>query len=633
MTAPSLRELAAAAGLQVEWTDAGGRARRVPDRALRALLDAMSLPAASAAQRRATLHALRARARRPSALHLAWEGQPLRLPLRAGTRYRLHHEDGAQLDGRAGDGGRIAAPPRPGYYTLEHGGATLGLAVAPPRCHLPAGAARRWGLALQVYAATGAHDAGIGDCGGAADWGARALAHGGDALALSPVHAAHRIGRHYSPYSPGDRRFLEPVHAAPAHVLGAAAEAALHEAGLAPRFARLQERRLVDWPQGAAAKWAWLRVLHARLARMPDALRADFAAFVADGGAALERYARFAARADGPGGDSFETAVDLQRFGQWLAARGWAALQRRLRADGMAIGLVADLAVGFDPAGAEAAAWPDAVLHGLRLGAPPDAFNADGQCWGVTGYAPAALRAHGYAPFIELLRAVMRDRGGVRIDHVLGLLRLWVVPEGAGADQGAYLRYPLQDLLRLLALESWRHRCLVIGEDLGTVPPGFRARLARHGVLGTDVLMFMRDRAGRFLPASRWRRLAVATTTTHDLPTLAGWRAGRDLEWRARLDPALAATLARDRAVRRMEVAALDARAGGDALDPLRHVAATPAALALLPVEDALGLEEQPNLPGTVGGHPNWRRRLPPPGPAGEARLQAFAHARRGAAA
>ncbi|MET0289213.1 MAG: 4-alpha-glucanotransferase, partial [Pseudoxanthomonas sp.] len=227
-----------------------------------------------------------------------------------------------------------------------------------------------------------------------------------------------------------------------------------------------------------------------------------------------------------------------------------------------------------------------------------------------------------------LLRAVMRDRGGVRIDHILGLLRLWTVPRGARKGEGAYLRYPLQDLLRLLAIESWRHRAIVIGEDLGVVPPGIRAELSRRGVMGMDVLMFTRDRDGHFLPPSQWRTDAVATTTTHDLPTLIGWRGSIDTAWRQRMGLLKLGQYARDVAGRDADVTALvqavDA-AGFELPDTpaawRAFTAASPAPLALLPAEDAMQLEEQPNLPGTVEGHPNWRRRLP--GIAGDAALDA----------
>jgi 4-alpha-glucanotransferase len=231
----------------------------------------------------------------------------------------------------------------------------------------------------------------------------------------------------------------------------------------------------------------------------------------------------------------------------------------------------------------------------------------------------------------------MRDRGGVRIDHILGLLRLWLVPSGASAGDGVYLDYPLDDLLNLLVLESWRQQVVVIGEDLGVVPAGIRRLLSSRGVMGIDVLMFTRDHNGDFLPPAHWRADAVATTTTHDLPTLVGWRRGVDLGWRQQLGlstlSADAARGARDADVATLQQALVRAgSASGDAwLDALAYAALGPAPLALLPVEDALALAEQPNLPGTVSGHPNWCRRLPEPPPTDilDTALQAFAEARR----
>lgn len=628
-----MHALADAAGLQVDWTDASDRPRRVAPPVLRAVLATLGLPAATVADCSDSMRRLR-EGSPPPPLLTAQMGVPVEVGGAPGARYRLQIEGGAGIDGRFDAQGRAAAIADAGYHTLLHAGTATTLAVAPPRCYGMADACgeaapRRWGVGVQVYAARGRLDAGIGDADGVAEWVERVGRSGGDAVALSPLHAppppvAERAG--YSPYSPGDRRFLDPLYAAPARVLGeAAATVALESAGLVTEFSDLQVRSLVDWPRAARAKWSWLRALHRRSAGLPTALREDFLAFCRDGGKPLERHARFMAAAAGDDGDD---PVALQRYAQWLATRSWSSVQDRASASGMALGLVADLAVGFDPAGAEAAANPETVLRGLVLGAPPDAFNARGQVWGITSYAPAGLRAAGYAPFVQLLRAVMRDRGGIRIDHILGLLRLWVVPEGGEAGDGVYLRYPCTDLLRLLALESWRQRVVVVGEDLGVVPAGFRAELSRHGVLGTDVLLFARDPEGAFLSPARWRHDAAATTTTHDLPPLAGWRGGRDLAWRARLDakaPAAGDLEKRRDDVRRLrERVAATLREGdelGDADDAdelrgwLRFVARAPSPLALLPIEDALALEEQPNLPGTVEGHPNWRRRLPDPLP------------------
>ncbi|WP_262344214.1 4-alpha-glucanotransferase, partial [Bordetella pertussis] len=209
--------------------------------------------------------------------------------------------------------------------------------------------------------------------------------------------------------------------------------------------------------------------------------------------------------------------------------------QAAARAAGMGVGLIADLAVGVDPAGSQTWAQPDAMLGGLNVGAAPDLRHPGGQDWRLTACSPATLATQGYAAYIDMLRRALASAGGVRIDHVLGLARLWVIPEGASPDQGAYLAFPVEDLLRLAALEAWRHRAVLIGENLGTVPRDFNARLRAHGVLGMDVLWLQRETgpggAGRFRPPGRWPASAVAMTSTHDLPTLRGWWQARDLDW------------------------------------------------------------------------------------------------------
>lgn len=640
MTA-ALHALAEAAGLLVDWVDVAEQPRRVAPDTLRALLAGLGQRADDERHCRESLRALAAA---PSAAPLltVCVGEWLGLRGTPGTPCRWHGEDGHAQDGIFDDDGRVLAPATPGYWRLEWASQAQAVAVAPLRCWQVADACRSshpraWGLALQVYSACSEDDAGIGDVAGCADW-LRHISHAGaDALALSPVHAPRGRAGVYSPYSPSDRRFLDPLQAAPTHVLGAAAHAALDAMPvLREHFAALQAQPWIDWPASSAAKWQWIRALHDRFDAVDSAAHADFLRFRQAGGTALADYASFAAR------DHGDDDPGLHVFAQWLAQRSWGGLQREARERGMGIGLIADLAVGFDPAGAEAAAWPQATLSGLVLGAPPDAFNPAGQVWGIGSYSPRGLRESGYAPFIALLRAVLHDRGGLRIDHILGLLRLWLVPAGAGPGEGGYVRYPLQDLLNLLVLESWRHRAIVVGEDLGVVPPGFRDTLAVRGVLGTDVLLFNRDADGRFLPPARWREQAVATTTTHDLPTLCGWRAARDLDWRERLGLGSAVQLRQERAARRQAVAELRAACesqglddGDPWLDALRYSARAPAALALLPAEDALALTEQPNLPGTVATHPNWRRRLPQPLPAEplQQALTAFADARHGAGA
>ena len=284
-----------------------------------------------------------------------------------------------------------------------------------------------------------------------------------------------------------------------------------------------------------------------------------------------------------------------------------------------------DLAVGMDPAGSHAWSQPNDILRDLVIGAPPDLFSPNGQNWGITSFSPRALMTTGFAPFLATVRTALRNAGGVHVDHIIGLQRLWLVPRGAAAADGAYFNYPLTDLLRLLALESHRHKAVVIGEDLGTVPAGFRDKLKQHGIHGMRVLWFERSSI-RFAAPDDGSVTGVAMTSTHDLPTLAGWWRGDDINVRAAHGllgvgydvEALHAERAKDRAAlwRAFQAAGIvtGLRPSADETQTfvgaaIRFVASTPAALFLLPLEDALGLNEQPNLPGTINQHPNWRRR------------------------
>jgi 4-alpha-glucanotransferase len=376
---------------------------------------------------------------------------------------------------------------------------------------------------------------------------------------------------------------------------------------------------------------------------------ADWQAFLAwrySAGAALETHARFEALDVAyPTGDwrswplpfqhpvseavsAFEAghpdAVASHGFAQWLAEEGLADAQRRARAAGMTIGLIADLAVGVDPRGSDGWQEPDAFLHAVSIGAPPDLLAPQGQSWGLTTFAPNALRQSGYGPFLAMVRSALRHAGGLRIDHILGMQRLWLVPEGGDASAGSYVSYPRDDLLGLLSLEAHLGDRVLIGEDLGTVPHGFRERLSDNGILGMSVLMFERD-GEQYRPVTRWRDDAVGLTTTHDLPTLAGWWIGRDIEWRRELELIDDATRERQFEERGRDRAAMIARLTTDHSLPaydgegsaetfvdaaIAQVAATPSPLVLIPIEDLTATVEQPNLPGTTSGHPNWRRRF-----------------------
>jgi 4-alpha-glucanotransferase len=406
--------------------------------------------------------------------------------------------------------------------------------------------------------------------------------------------------------------------------------------------------QLIDWPAAARAKYAALREIFDGLKDNPPPA---LAAFIAKGGARLREHALFEAvhahwmgvgegHADWrrwtqewrgpamPAVAAFAAAspqeVLYHQFLQWLATASFTRAQASARDAGMRIGLIADLAIGMDPAGSHAWTRPGDLLTGLSVGAPPDIYIPAGQDWGLVAISPLALVDSGFEPFIATVRAALRHAGGLRIDHAMGLMHLWLVPQGASAAEGAYLNYPLDDMLRLLALESYRHHAVVVGEDLGTVPPEFRSRLREAAVAGMDVLWFQRD-GDRFQRPSEWRPDAMAMTTTHDLPTVAGWWSGSDISERARLgiaggeEPSGRADSRTKlwRAFAEEGVASGHPPPGGDVgrvVDgALAFVARSPSPLMIVPVEDLLARTEQPNLPGTVDEHPNWRRRLPVP--------------------
>jgi 4-alpha-glucanotransferase len=652
MVAPTLEALAEAAGIEAHWIDADGHARQLSPDTLHALLDAQQLPSRKPRQRADSLQALRGRDGTFPRLVTADAGRDARLPHAPGAPVHalLHDDAGRSRALRIDADGRFRAPARCGYYRLAFAERQLELAVAPARCFGVADALglrepRCWGLTAQVYALRRPHDGGLGDSRAIAALARRIGRAGGDALGLSPLHAAGPDHALYSPYAPSNRSLLDWSSADPAQVLGhEALRHAIAQAGAAEAWAHASAAELIDWPALRALRRQVWQALHAQFTHAEPSLQREFAAFAARRDLPLRAHALVAARqqaasvrgeptawpqwrgdwqGDGePAAQAFAKAhpqaLEFELFAQWLAALCWDRVRRHAEGAGLRLGLVWDLATGFDPGGSEAWIHRRETLQGLELGAPPDAFNPAGQGWGITAFSPWGLRAAGFQPFVALLRACMARSGGLRIDHVCGLHRLWLVPRGLPPDQGGYLRYPLEDMLRLLALESWRHRCVVIGEDLGTVPAGLRGRLAARGVLGTDVLLFMRDADGNFLPPSDWRPRAVATTTTHDLPPLAAWRAGRDIELRAAIGHWPPDERERRRQARRREAARLaqavaeacgDAPAGHEAC--LAYAARSPSPLLLVPLEDALESRQQPNLPGTVDGHPNWRQRLP----------------------
>lgn len=685
MSDAALLALAEQAGIAPRWHDVFGKDHDVTPDTLRAVLAALGIAAGSEAELRESAAALRGAAAQLLPLTTALAGAPVTLPVAPG-RYRITLESGGVQEGiteAATEGCRLPPIAECGYHQLELGAERTTIAVAPQRCFTAADAVAGrdpWGIAVQLYGLRRRGDGGIGDFAALADFVRHAGAHGADAVAISPVHAQFSADpERFSPYAPSNRAMLNVLHAALDDPFPGAGLSFGEDRGWSAEAARLEGLDLVDWPAATRARLARMRAIFPQALQHPG-IAAEFAAFRAAGGDLLESHARFEAlHAELFGADpsrwhwrdwperyrdprnpavgefaaAHAEAVAFHAFAQFLAARGIAAAQQAARDAGLAIGLVADLAVGTDSGGSHCWSRQSETLLGLSIGAPPDLLSRDGQNWGLAAFSPRGLALEGYAAYLEMLRAVLRHAGGVRIDHGMGLNRLWVVPEGAPSSAGAYLSFPERDLLRLVALESQRHRAIVLAEDLGTVPEGFQDRLQADGISGMRVLWFERDEE-RFLPPQRWTRLAVSMTSTHDLPTVAGWWGGRDIEWRSKLgllgDAANAAkereTRERDREQLWQAFCESGAASGGvpspeqgeRAADAAAtHIGRSACMLAMLPVEDALALAEQPNLPGTLDEHPNWRRRLPGPAetlldePAVATRLAALDRARRSA--
>jgi 4-alpha-glucanotransferase len=630
MSKAQLGRLAQAAGLALDYTDAFGKPKTVQPDTLRAVLAALDLPAASDAEIAESLSRLQP-VQGAAVPKLLTTTVGVAAHVTPNADYRLVLEDGAAAAGRTAEDGALPAIDVAGYHRLELDGGVHTLAVAPQSCTTlqSLGAARAFAIAVQLYSLRRPGDGGLGDFAALRDFAAAAARHGAAGVAISPVHAQFSADPdRFSPYAPSSRCMLNVAH------IGVEMESAIADP-------------LVNWPQALRARLARLRDIYNGTHPEPG-----FAAWRAAAGALLEDHARFEAlHAHQFGADptrwNWRTwPAELQDphgqavaafaaehahevgFHAWLQYRAnadLAAAQQAARDAGMPVGLIADLAVGVDAGGSYAWSRQDETLIGLTIGAPPDLLNQQGQDWGLTAFSPTGLQRNGFRAFIEMLRAALRHAGGVRIDHAMGLARLWVLPQGARASEGTYLRFPAADLLRLTALESQRHRAIVLGEDLGTLPEGFQEMLQQTGLLGMRVLMFERDKADNFTPPATWTRGALAMTSTHDVPTVAGWWSGRDIEVRSDLalldDPdAEQTTRARDRtllwramrdsgAAQGEEPAAWDTWPVVDAATA--HVASSACELMLLPIEDALALPDQPNLPGTVHEHPNWRRRLP----------------------
>lgn len=657
MSETALHRLAARVGLSRDWIDANARPQQVSDDVLRNVLEGLGHPAADENAIQASLRAVEAAedSEHLPPLLTVELGKPLALGryFSANSTVRCTLEDNSQRTLTLDNQGRLPAELPLGYHALEIDGRTCTVAVAPSRCYSLADSVaqpppRCWGLAVQLYSLRRTGDGGYGDCLALEQLARTAAERGADALAISPIHALSAIDQeHYSPYSPSSRLLLNTLYASPAALFGErAVRMAIEACGLEQVLEDLEQQPLVDWPRAAAARLRLLEALYQDFSQGDHPLRKDFDSYRTAAGQALEHHCRFEvlqaqAVEHGLGADwrnwprawhdpyhpeveafanAYPAKVEFHAFCQWLTERSLQRAQEAARGNGMTIGLIADLAVGADGAGSQAWSRQDELLANLKVGAPPDILNRSGQDWGICAFSPEGLKRNGYRAFIEMLRANLAHAGGLRIDHVMGLRRLWLIPRGAKPSEGAYLNYPLDDLLRLLALESVRHQAVILGEDLGTVPEGLREQLADKAVLGMRVLPFEQTQPGHFKPILDWPDSALATTGTHDLAPLAGWLENRDIDWFQRLhliDAATELQWRHDRqkehnGLRRTLEANYGPLADHDAVidAAIRYVGHTRAPLVLVPLEDLLGCDEQPNLPGTTAGHPNWRRRF-----------------------
>jgi 4-alpha-glucanotransferase len=487
----------------------------------------------------------------------------------------------------------------PGYHQLEpgDGGPTTRLVVTPGRCHLPPDL-RAWGWAVQLYAARSRSSWGIGDLADLRSLARWSSGEGASVLAVSPLHAPSPGPRQEaSPYYASSRRFLNPLHLRVEEVPGAS-EVGVDLDRLATAGRALLRSRQIDRDQ----VWALKReALERCFSIAPEPAPTD---------PALHEWATFCALAEVHGDDWREWPARLRHpgssavkkeaarlsnrvaFHTWLQAR----LDDQLRDAATDLALVNDLAVGFDPAGADAWAFQDMLAMDARIGAPPDAFNPDGQDWGLPPFVPWRLRNAGYLPFVEAVRAAFRHAGGLRVDHVMGLFRLFWVPPGGSPETGTYVRYTAGELLDLLALESWRAKAFVVGEDLGTVEDGVRPELSERQILSYRLLWFEPG------PPETWPARSLAAVTTHDLPTTTGLWTGAD--------PA-AANFSESRE-RLQDWAGLDddATAAEAVLGAHRAIARTHSAVVLATLDDACLVRERPNVPGTQDDT-NWCRALP----------------------
>jgi 4-alpha-glucanotransferase len=676
----SLAELAGRYRVATQYYDANGHQVGVSDRTLVAVLGALGVAADTEENRRAALRdhdraywsrslpaviVMRAGTPTPFWVHVT-HGEPARLWIRledgtvwAGLRQLDNFTAPYDLDGRRVGEATFELPANLplGYHRLHLDDANSAtgaeVIVTPAALTVPErlGTRRTWGLATQLYSVRSKRSWGIGDLTDLTDLAVWASSrHKADYVLVNPLHAAAPTApMEPSPYLPTSRRFVNPIYLR---------VEAVQEFAYIRRRGRI--RRLRDDVQSGAkrvdsidrdAAWAAKRAALEDVYQVPRSAGRDlaYAEYRQREGRALDDFATWCALAEVYGGDwhhwpqdlrhpdahgiaafaeEHADEIDFHRWLQWQLDDQLTVAQAHALTTGMALGIMHDLAVGVHPNGADAWALQDVLALGVSTGAPPDAFNQHGQDWSQPPWRPDSLAEQEYRPFRSMVNAVLRHSGGVRIDHVMGLFRLWWIPQGAKPTEGTYVHYDHDAMVGILALEARRAGALVVGEDLGTVEPWVRDYLRDRGVFGTSILWFEMDHGGDGgpLPAERWREYCLSSVTTHDLPSTAGYLAGEHVRLRDRLglltrpfDEELAADRAEQEAwlteLRRAGLLGDDPDVDDTVLALHRFLGRTPSKLLALSLSDAVGDRRTQNQPGTCDEYPNWR--VPLSGPNG----------------
>ncbi|SPT52710.1 4-alpha-glucanotransferase [Actinomyces bovis] len=519
---------------------------------------------------------------------------------------------------------------------------TAPLAITPDHLELPQALGERgWGVMAQLYSVRSRASWGIGDADDLTELAGFLGDEGADFLLINPLHAAEPAGpMTASPYLPVTRRFVNPIYIRPENILEVARLSGPRRSLVQWAQQEVRDRNLettpIDRDEVWKAKREALEVIFS--AGRSRARQRDFERFRAEQGDGLERFALWCALTEKYGdmatwpanlkdassahvaneARSLADRIEFYAWMQWVIDEQLERAQQQALAAGMALGIMDDLAVGVHPRGADVWSMPDAFAAGIHVGAPPDMYNQLGQNWSQPPWSPKYLAESAFRPLREMVRTVLRHAGALRVDHVIGLFRLWWIPEGMGADQGAYVRYDHEAMVGVLLLEAHRAGAVVIGEDLGTVEPWAREYLTARGVLGTSVLWFEKQGDGWPLQPEAYRRLALSTVNTHDLPPTAGYLADEHVELRQRLglltDPVeqvrAEARVERDRMIARLREHGLlgEEPTEREIVEALhRYVVRTPSALIGVSLVDGVGERRTQNQPGTDKEYPNWR--------------------------